>query len=880
MPNATQKRGRTVKKGESSRKAKIRQGLLWLFFVGLFAAVCAVMGYLLVILNGERILSENENKLELARATVITDRNGQQVAKLSVAEGNRDYVEFKDIPELVRQAFVVTEDRRFYEHSGIDLWSIGRALVKDIVAGKAVEGGSTITQQLAKNLFLSSEKTLFRKATEASIALALENHKTKDQILELYLNRIYFGKGQYGVQTAAKYYFNKSLKELDVWEIATLAGIPKAPNVYNPISNPEKSKERRAVVLNLMAEAGLITQEEAEKAKKIEYDPKRAQSQGAQSRYPTYVDYVVDEAIRITGLTEDEIMRGGYTIVTAIDASAQQAMEKAFANDDLFEKSADDTPVQGAMVIMDQYNGEIVAMVGGRDYAAKGWNRVTKQRQPGSAFKPIAVYGPALETGNWFPWSILRDDKRCYDNGKYCPTDSNRVKYIGPVSMTQAIKESRNQPAVWLLNEIGPGAGVEFARRLGIELAAEDRNLAIALGGLTHGVTPLQMARAYAAFANGGYLPEPHTILEIRDSSGKPVYERKNKQPERVMKAETAYYLTQMLQEVTKSGGTGVRAAIKGRPVAGKTGTTQLGLSGVSSGGNRDVWFVGYTPEYTAAVWMGYDQTDEKHYLKQGSGQAAAMFAAVMSEVLKGKEKKSFPKPEGIPERIKLDAVQGLEGEYLPIDVAVELRWRESSVPDVSYRIYRKAEGQEDQFRLLAETAETTFLDLAIFPDTTYTYYVTAYDAQTKTESPPSKKVSVTVTTEWPDTEEPSTEEPLPDEPLPGDMPPDPWPDDWWPEDGWPDNPLPGEGPPANPNPGQPQPGEPSPGAPLPGTPDSEPTGTGDTGAPGNGRTKPDEGGAGGNDQPRAGTNPSAGGPGHAPPGKDRAAGIGETPAG
>ena len=262
--------GKAAPRGKPRRKAPARTGrkagkaFLWVFYAGLFAAVCVVLGYLLIILNGERILSENENRFELAQATVITDREGRQVTKLYVAEGNRDYAEFKDIPELVRQAFIITEDRRFYEHRGVDFWSIGRAVVKDILAGDLVEGGSTITQQLAKNLFLTSDKTFLRKATEASIALALENHRTKDQILELYLNRIYFGKGQYGIKTAARFYFNKDLKDLELWEIATLAGIPKAPNVYNPLADPEKSRQRRAVVLDLMKEAGIITSEEAE----------------------------------------------------------------------------------------------------------------------------------------------------------------------------------------------------------------------------------------------------------------------------------------------------------------------------------------------------------------------------------------------------------------------------------------------------------------------------------------------------------------------------------------------------------------------------------------------------------------------------------------
>jgi penicillin-binding protein 2A len=695
-------------------------------------------------------LQENLGKLNLSLATIIVDENGNQIAKLSVSEGNREYAPIQDIPQLVKDTFVAVEDKRFYEHNGVDLIGIGRALVKDIISFSKKEGASTITQQVARNLFLNADKTLFRKGTEASIALALERRKNKDEILELYLNRIYFGAGQYGIKTAAKYYFNKDItskdpsQQLEIWEIATLAAIPKAPNTYNPVRNPEKSMDRRAVVLNIMYEQGLITEKERDEAKKAEFDPGKVRKTNQQ--FPTFVDYVMDEAERITGKSEEELRSGGYTIMTTIDVKAQQAMEEAFKNDKMFEESKDDVPIQGAMVILDQSNGSIRAMVGGRNYESQGWNRVTKPRQPGSSFKPIASYGPALETGNYFPWSILRDDKICYDGGKYCPSDSNSVKYIGPVTMRDAIKESRNQPAVWLLNEIGVKKGVDFARKLGIELDPEkDRNLAIALGGLTNGVSPLEMARAYAAFANGGYLPDVHSILAIKDSKDRVIYEYKEPKKVRVMKPQTAYYVTQILQAVVEPGGTGTRAKISGRVVAGKTGTTQHGIEGLKSSANRDVWFVGYTPELTAAVWMGYDKTDKDHLVRKSSGQAAAMFSAVMSKALEGKPKKLFPKPEGIPEQSPMPEITGLSGVYSPESVSVDLTWTVNEMKEgMAYKVYRKQESDAG-FMLLAETAETAFSDYAILPDQVYTYYVTVYDPQAKQESKPSPQVTVAV---------------------------------------------------------------------------------------------------------------------------------------
>jgi penicillin-binding protein 2A len=756
---------------ESGPKRKVRgpkkrgrgRAWIWLFFVALFGVVCAVVAYLLVILNGERILSQNINKLNLNEASIIVDKNDKQVAKLYVTEGdgNREFVAIGDIPDLVKKTFVATEDKRFYEHSGVDMIGIGRALVKDVIHRSAKEGASTITQQVARNLFLNSDKTLFRKGTEASIALALERHKSKDEILELYLNRIYFGSGQYGIKTAAKYYFGvNDLKQLEPWQVATLASLPKAPTTYNPIRNPDNSKQRRAVVLTLMQEQGIITASERQAQAQIEYDPSVVPKKNQQ--FKSYVDYVVEEAKDRTGLSEEELLSGGFTIKTTIDTKAQKIMEDTFKNDKMFEKSKDDIQIEGSMVIMDQHDGSLIAMVGGRDYETKGWNRVTKARQPGSSFKPIASYGPAIETGNYFPWSILRDDKTCYNKGKYCPADSNSKKYIGPVPMTQAIKESRNQPAVWLLNEIGVTKGLSFADKLGFQLdKKKDRNLSIALGGLTNGVSPLEMARAYGAFANGGTLEDAHSILSVTNNKGESVYEFSAPKAKQVMSPETAYYVTQIMQGVTQPGGTGTRAKISGRPVAGKTGTTQHGIKGLTSGGNRDVWFVGYTPEWTAAIWMGYDTTNKDHLVRQSSGQAATMFSAVMSKALEGKKKQSFPKPDGVTDKKPVTAVTGLSAVYSPDTVSVSLNW--SGVENAAgYRVYRKGETDSD-FTMLAETATTGLEDFQILPDQTFTYYVTSYDAATKQEGEPSDQVSVTITSAAPVTPSPSP----PDSPSP-----------------------------------------------------------------------------------------------------------------
>ena len=739
-PSGGKAAGKSEKKRGGRKRGKHWFG--WFLAAGSLAVVCAVIGYLLIVLNGERILAANQKAFEFAETTIIYDRDGREAASLATVE-NREYVEFADIPEMVYRAFIAVEDKRFYEHDGVDFWAIGRAVVKDIMARSMVEGGSTITQQLAKNMFLSHDKTFFRKASEASIAVALENNLSKDEILELYLNRIYFGRGAHGILAASKLYFGKNdLSKLEIWEIATLAGIPKAPNVYNPISNQERWRERMAVVLSLMVQQGLITAEQAEDAKRkaSEYEPPEdAYAGAAAQKYPAFVDFVATEAERVTGLSEEELRVGGYKIYTTLNAGAQRIVEQAFADPDNFEESPDDRIVQGAMVIIDHRTGEIEAMAGGREYQNKGLNRAMQPRQPGSAFKPIAVYGPALETGDWHPWSSLQDKKQCY--GDYCPTNPGG-KYAGTIPMRQALKESRNASTVWLLNEIGVDRGLEFAQRLGIELDADDRNLAIALGGLTRGVTPMEMAAAYSVFASGGVSVDPHAIVRIEDRNGKAIYQYKAPEAKRLIKPETAWYMTEMLQAVLEKGGTGTKARID-RPVAGKTGTTEHGIPGFKSSANRDVWFVGYTPEWTAAVWMGYDRTDEQHVLKRGSSMAAALFAKVMGEALKDVPVSSFTKPEGVKTVTRPPKVGGFAVSWSDAELGVSLSWARQG-EGLLYRVYRKAESA-DEFELLAVTERTAALDLAVEPGVAYEYYVTAYDREHAIEGEPSTVRGLTV---------------------------------------------------------------------------------------------------------------------------------------
>jgi penicillin-binding protein 2A len=704
------------------------------------AIVCALIGYMVIIYNGQKIFNENKDKMDMMEASIIYDINDKEVSVLG--RENRELVDKSEIPKKVSYAFIATEDKRFEQHAGVDFWAIGRALVKDVIARSAVEGGSTITQQLAKNLFLDFDKTFFRKGTEMSIALALEENLDKDEIMELYLNRIYFGKGAYGIKAASKYYFGKSdLNQLETWEIATLAAIPKAPAIYSPLGDAERSKERRNVVLKLMYDQGYITEAEKNKAQGMEYVPPAQKT----DELLTFKDYVIREAAEKYKLEEEVIRRGGYKIYTTMNVDAQRILETAFKDPKFFQKDGPEQKMQGSMVIVDNKEGGIVAMSGGRDYAAKGLNRALVQRQPGSAFKPLISYAPAMElqSSKYNPYTLLPDEQKSY--GNYSPRNYDGV-YKGEVTMTEAVRKSINAPAVWLLNEIGVGKARDFVKKMGIPTESQDNNLAIALGGLTKGVTPLAMAQAYSAFPNNGMMNTAYSIRKIVDSEGSTVASVKQEKT-KVMSPKTAYYMTEMLKGVVSSG-TGTAAKLN-RPVAGKTGTTQLDLKGLEKN-NRDVWFVGYSAEWTAAVWMGFDKTDAKHYVLPASGSfPAALFKEVMNKALTNVAAKDFVKPSDVPSLTEPPkSVDTLKAEYVKDALPkVELTWTGDADNSIgAYQIFRK-ESKEQEFRQISEQLKGTFkfVDITIKAGESYEYYVVPYNTQSNQAGEKSNVVAVQI---------------------------------------------------------------------------------------------------------------------------------------
>ena len=501
-------------------------------------------------------------------------------------------VHLSELPPYLPKAFVAIEDRRFYEHFGIDPIGIARATIRDVTGGGGMQGGSTLTQQLAKNLFLTQERTLSRKIQEAILALWLERKYSKDQILELYLNRVYFGSGAYGVEAAAQKYFGKSAKMVSLSEAAVLAGLMKSPTRLAPNHNLKAANERASQVITAMAEQGHITEAMAKLA--LSSPAQVVHEKGAGSiNYAA--DYVMDMLDDTVGAIDEDIV-----VTTTIDPRLQAEAEKA-VSDELAAKGEKFGVEQGALVSMDS-DGGVKALIGGRNYADSQFNRaVSAKRQPGSSFKPF-VYLTALEKG-LRPDSV-RDDAPISIKG-WNPENYSR-EYFGPVTLTKALSLSLNTVAVRLGLEVGPKAVVRTAHLLGISSDLEP-NASIALG--TSEVSPLELVTAYAAFANGGIGVQPHVISKVRTAEGKLLYARRNANNGRVIEPQYVAMMNSMMEETLLTG-TAHKAELPGWQAAGKTGTSQDW---------RDAWFVGYTSYLVTGVWLGNDDSSPTKKVSGGN---------------------------------------------------------------------------------------------------------------------------------------------------------------------------------------------------------------------------------------------------------------------
>ena len=575
----------------------------------------------------------------LAQTSSMYDMNGELMSELRGSE-NRIIVSLDEIPLHTRQAFIAAEDLRFYDHRGIDVYRILGALRSNLKSGSLAEGASTITQQLAKLTHLSAEKTIRRKLEEINLAFQIEKVYNKDEILAMYLNTVYFGRGAYGIQAAAQAYFGVDAEDLTLNQSASLAAIIKAPSIYAPHISPSNNRSRRQYILSVMAENGFISQEEKQAA--LDESIWVLAQEAEKQLYSWYIDEALRESAELLGLSADEVIQGGFKIYTAYDARLQTIADEVYADSSFFPAAASDgTPIQSAMAVVDTNNGAVLAMIGGRDYTVRrGLNRATQmRRQPGSALKPLAVYGPALELG-YTTASVLLDEKTSF--GGYTPRNAGD-RYYGLVTMRTAIRNSLNTTAVRLLEEIGLDASIQYLNKMGIPTRNSDRNLSLALGSMTYGVTPVELAAAYVPYANGGIYHQPYCVERIETVDGSNVYERKDS-GKQVLSAQNAFLMTSLLQSVVSSG-TGTRMLAANTPIAGKTGTVSM------TGGNRDIWMTAYTPEISVAVWMGYDQTDAKHKISNGitgGRNTASLAAAFFKKAYADREKPDFSQPDGL----------------------------------------------------------------------------------------------------------------------------------------------------------------------------------------------------------------------------------------
>ena len=619
---------------------------IWIAAAAAFTLILGVLVWQLDFPSWQKL---DLNRIRsLPRSSVLYDKNGEKLGAL-YGQQERVYAGLEQIPEDVVAAFITAEDQRFFEHNGVDVKRIFGALWHDIKTGSLEQGASTITQQLVKLTHLSSEKTISRKAQEAVLALRLEKKMAKNEILEAYLNTVYFGNGAYGIGTAAKVYFGKDVKDLTLAEGALLAGVIKSPSNYAPHLKAENALRRRNMILESMLDAGAIGKEshEAAVAEKLDIIPQNS----SEIQYGWYMDQVMTETEAILGMEAEEILSSGLHIYTGLDAQAQQIAEKLFENGANFPDPAKDgTPVQAAFIALDTSSGEIAAIIGGRDYTVmRGLNRASQMlRQPGSAIKPVSTYAAAIEYKGFLPTSTVEDVQREFSE-KYLPRNAGG-NYYGTVTLREALSRSLNVATVDLADLIGMQNVRSAIASFGLPLSAQDVNLSLSLGSMTNGVSPAQLCAAYCSLANGGERVQAHAVRRITDERGKILYEAKPVR-ERAVSPQTAFLVTDMLKTAAQSGSASALSSA-GMPVMGKTGTV-----GESSGGNRDIWTVAAVPEMAVAVWMGFDEPSPEHALPDWAGgssypaQLCAAFYRAMTPSLSGSD---FAVPEGLT-GVKID---------------------------------------------------------------------------------------------------------------------------------------------------------------------------------------------------------------------------------
>ncbi len=656
----TEQNSRTTRKQTTTSAKKKKSILKTMLLMTLLFCVLGLTGagvaFAIVVKNAPPL---NEALLKDSLASTIYDKDGKQL--MTLGHENRTFVPYKNIPKVLEDAVLAVEDSRFYEHKGFDIIRFGGAVLSNITRGYGSEGGSTITQQLAKNAFLTNEKTPTRKIQELWLSFQMEKKYTKQQILEMYLNKIFYSTGPagskaiYGVGTAANVYFGKTdLRDLTLPEAAMLAGLPQSPTRFNPFKHPEAAENRRNIVLSLMITNNFITDSEAESAKNVSVTSmltKKKQTTNTDVTYDSFIDQIASEVEKKANL---DIFASGLKIYTTIDPDAQKYVNTLMNSDKLISKKK---PLfQSGIALLDTKTGEIRALGGGRNKEGieRGFNyAIDTRRQPGSAIKPILDYGPAVNYLKWSTYHKIVDEPYAYSDGT--PIKNSDSKHLGAITIRTALAKSRNIPAIKTLQAVGMDRAKQFANNLGLELDKMYESYAV--GGLDKGVSPLQMAGAYSAFGNEGIYNTPHAVDKIifpddKEISLSPI-------PKVTMKDYTAFMITDMLKTVVQSG-TGTAVNIPGLHIAGKTGTTNFDGKirdkyHFTKADVPDSWFVGYTPNYTAAVWTGFSKLSDTSYLSKDEQRISKnLFKELLSHV--DHKKEDFKQPNSV---IKIAMVKG-----------------------------------------------------------------------------------------------------------------------------------------------------------------------------------------------------------------------------
>ena len=629
-----------AEQGTTRDRKKTSKGSKFFNFLKMFVIICSALTIAGVVALNLYLSSlppiENLRDFRPNIVTKFYSSDGEIIKTFTAY--TYDKIELKDVPENLKKAIIATEDKNFYHHRGYDLWGIARSSVQNVMAMHTVQGASTITQQLARILFLSNERTLIRKVKELEVATRIEKTISKDKILEMYLNNVYLGAGSYGVAGAAKTYFNKKLNQLTLSELALIAGLPQAPSVYNPYNNKDLAKKRRNQVLKRMLTMKFISKEEYEKAIDAEIKLSDIPQLYTANKAPYFSDYVMQELEKL-GFHETDVIHGGYKVITTLDSKAQEkANESILANMKaygLIGKSQ-----QAAVFSFSPVDGKILVYAGGKNYGESQYDRVTQAiRPPGSAFKPI-VYAAAMEKG-FSPNDIVDDRPVTLD--KWSPRNYGN-KYRGKIPLYKALMVSSNVCAARIIREVGVHSVIQLARVLGITTPLE-KDYTIALG--SNGVKLFEFVRAYGAFANGGYVVEPYAIERVEDSRGRILYRASGTKSSHQLSTNTAAEMTAMMKTVITNG-TGMGANI-GKPAAGKTGTTD---------DYRDAYFVGYTPDIVTGVWVGDDNNKQMHGLTGGT-----IPARIWKEVMTVATQKFGTKDFNYPTIVLTDKGKPIEDE-------------------------------------------------------------------------------------------------------------------------------------------------------------------------------------------------------------------------